>query len=101
VAIDDLVHRYLTDLVNLRMINPVLALPFRPLLQFLTAGFLAPIFREALGIQWGAGRQRLFDQLFLFVAFVNRFLPGFIRQGGSHLLLADVRRRVRTHAALV
>jgi uncharacterized protein (DUF2236 family) len=101
VAIDDVVGRYLTDLVNLRMINPVLGLPFRPLLKFLTAGFLAPVFRDALGMQWGPGRQRLFDQLFLLVAFVNRFLPGFIRQGGSHVLLADVRRRVRAHAALV
>lgn len=101
VAIDDVVGRYLTDLVNLRMINPVLGLPFRPLLKFLTAGFLAPVFRDALGMQWGPGRQRLFDQLFLLVALVNRFLPGFIRQGGSHVLLADVRRRVRTHAALV
>jgi len=101
VAIDDVVGRYLTDLVNLRMINPVLGLPFRPLLKLLTAGFLAPVFRDALGMQWGPGRQRLFDQLFLLVAFVNRFLPGFIRQGGSHVLLADVRRRVRAHAALV
>jgi uncharacterized protein (DUF2236 family) len=101
VAIDDVVGRYLTDLVNLRMINPVLGLPFRPLLKFLTAGFLAPVFRDALGMQWGPGRQWLFEQLFLLVAFVNRFLPGFIRQGGSHLLLADVRRRVRAHAALV
>ena len=101
VAIDDVVGRYLTDLVNLRMINPVLGLPFRPLLKFLTAGFLAPVFRDALGMQWSPARQRLFEQLFLLVAFVNRFLPGFIRQGGSHLLLADVRRRVRAHAALV
>jgi uncharacterized protein (DUF2236 family) len=101
VAIDDVVGRYLTDLVNLRMINPVLGLPFRPLLKFLTAGFLAPVFRDALGMRWSPARQRLFDQLFLLVAFVNRFLPSFIRQGGSHLLLADVRRRVRAHAALV
>jgi hypothetical protein len=33
--------------------------------------------------------------LFLLVAFVNRFLPPFVRQGGSHVLLADVRRRAR------
>ncbi|MBB2988788.1 uncharacterized protein (DUF2236 family) [Mycolicibacterium iranicum] len=101
VQMDDVVRAYLTDLVDLRMINPVLALPFRPLLKFLTAGFLAPVFRDALGLGWGDGRQRLFEQLFLFVAFVNRFLPGVIRQGGSHVLLADVRRRVRRHRRLV
>jgi len=101
VAMDDVVRAYLTDLINLRMINPVLALPFRPLLKFLTAGFLAPVFRDALGVTWGGARQRLFERLFLFVAFVNRFLPPFIRQGGSYVLLADVRHRVRRHRQLV
>lgn len=101
VVLDDVVRGYLLDLVNLRMINPVLALPFRPLLKFLTAGFLAPVFRDAFGMSWGTGRQWWFEQLFLFVAFVNRFLPGFIRQGGSYVLLADVRLRVRRHRQLV
>jgi uncharacterized protein (DUF2236 family) len=48
ITIDERVRDYLTDKVNLRMINPVLALPFRPLLRFLTVGFLAPVFREAM-----------------------------------------------------
>ncbi|MGP4055151.1 oxygenase MpaB family protein [Mycobacterium sp. 4D054] len=101
VQMDDVVRSYLTELINVTMINPVLGLPFRPLLKFLTAGFLAPVFRDALGVSWGGGRQWWFEQLFLFVAFVNRFLPGFLRQGGSHILLADVRRRVRAHRRLV
>lgn len=101
VVIDDAVRRYLLDLVNLRMINPVLALPFRPLLKFLTAGFLAPVFRDAMGLRWSAARQRWFERLFLLVAFANRFLPVFVRQGGSYVLLADVRMRARRHKALV
>jgi uncharacterized protein (DUF2236 family) len=101
VAVDDVVRAHLLDLIRLRMINPLLALPFRPLLRFLTVGFLAPVFRDALGLGWGPRRQWAFERLFLIVAFGNRFLPGFVRQGGSHLLLADVRRRVRTHRALV
>jgi uncharacterized protein (DUF2236 family) len=101
VVIDAPVRDYLFDLINLRMINPVVGLPFRPLLKFLTIGFLAPVFREALGVKWSTGRQRRFERLFLLVAFVNRFLPVFIRQGGSFLLLADVRRRVRAHSGLV
>jgi uncharacterized protein (DUF2236 family) len=101
ITIDDRVRAYLTDLVNLRIINPVLALPFRPLLKFLTVGFLAPVFRDAMGLHWSASEQRQFERLFLLVAFVNRFLPVFIRQGSSHLLLADVRRRVRDRRALV
>ncbi len=101
VVIDQTIRGYLLDLVNLRMINPLLRLPFRPLLRFLTVGFLAPVFRQELGVQWTTGQQRRFEWLFLFVAFVNRFLPGFVRQGGSYVLLADVRRRARTHRMLV
>src|SRR4051812_34431525 len=52
VAMDDRVRDYLLDLLNLRMINPLLGLPFRPLLKFLTVGFLAPVFRDAMGVQW-------------------------------------------------
>nr|WP_090345230.1 oxygenase MpaB family protein [Mycolicibacterium malmesburyense]CRL77390.1 hypothetical protein CPGR_04281 [Mycolicibacterium malmesburyense] len=101
VKIDDTVRAHLMHMLNLRMINPLLGLPFRPLLKFLTAGFLAPVFREQMGLRWNGARQFLFESLFLTVAFVNRFLPVFIRQGGSYVLLADVRRRVRTHKALV
>ena len=101
VAIDPPVRDYLMELVNLRMINPLLGLPFRPLLRFLTVGFLAPVFRDALGVSWSRGRQRRFEWLFLLVAFVNRFLPVFLRQGGSFIVLADVRRRARAHSALV
>jgi uncharacterized protein (DUF2236 family) len=101
VELDAQVRVYLEDLLKLRMINPLLALPFRPLLRFLTVGFLAPVFRDAMGLQWSAFKQRQFERLFLLVAFVNRFLPVFIRQGSSYVLLADVRRRVREHRALV
>lgn len=101
VSIDDRVRAHLLHMLNLRMINPLLALPFRPLLKFLTAGFLAPVFRDAMGLRWSPFRQFLFESLFLLVAFVNRFMPVFLRQGGSYVLLADVRRRVRAHRALV
>ncbi|HEX2214176.1 MAG TPA: oxygenase MpaB family protein [Mycobacterium sp.] len=101
VSIDERVRSYLLDLINLRMINPLLALPFRPLLKFLTTGFLAPVFRDAMGLRWGGVQQYVFETLFLSVAFVNRFLPVFVRQGGSYLLLSDVRRRVRRQQALV
>ncbi|MGV0739517.1 oxygenase MpaB family protein [Mycobacterium syngnathidarum] len=101
VEMDDVVRKYLHDLVDLRMINPLLRIPFRPLLKFLTAGFLAPVFRNAVGFGWGPRRQRLFEWLFRTVAFGNRFLPVFIRQGGSYLLLADVRRRVAAGKALI
>jgi uncharacterized protein (DUF2236 family) len=101
VVIDAPVREYLLDLINLRMINPVVGLPFRPLLKFLTNGFLAPVFRDALGLRWSKGKQRRFEWLFVLVAFANRFLPVFVRQGGSFIVLADVRRRIRAHSSLV
>jgi len=101
IEIDDTVQKYLTDFINLKMINPLLRLPFRGLLKFLTAGFLAPVFRDALGITWSDKKQRRFEWLFRFVALVNRFLPSFIRQPGPHVLLADLRWRARRGKALV
>lgn len=101
VKIDDIVRRYLQDLVDLKMVNPLLRLPFRPLLKFLTVGFLAPVFRGALGVSWSDAKQRRFERLLLLVAFANRFLPRFLRQGGSYVLLADVRRRVRRQKPLL
>lgn len=100
VAVDDVVRRYLQDLIDLRMITPLLR-PWAGLLRFLTVGFLAPVFREALQVTWTPAQQRRFEYLFLLVAFVNRFLPKFIRQGGSYLLLADVRRRIRRGRKLI
>lgn len=100
VAVDEVVRAYLQDLINLRMITPLLR-PFVPLLRFLTAGFLAPVFRNALQVEWTSGQQRRFEYLFLLVALANRFLPKFIRQGGSYLLLADVRRRIRRQRKLI
>lgn len=101
VQFDDAVRAYLLDLIDLKMINPLLRIPFRGLLKFLTAGFVAPVFREALGLQWSAGKQKRFELLFRFVALVNRFLPSFLRQPGPHLLLADLRWRARHGKRLV
>ncbi|APE16736.1 hypothetical protein BOH72_17315 [Mycobacterium sp. WY10] len=101
VHIDDTVRAYLFDLLDLKMINPLLRLPFRGLLKFLTAGFLAPVFRAELGLSWSRGKQRRFELLFRFVALVNRFLPSFIRQPGPHALLADLRWRARHGKRLV
>lgn len=83
VMVDDVVRGYLLDLIELKMVNPLLGVPFRPLLKFLTIGFLAPVFREALGVSWSTGKQWRFERLFLLVAFVNRFIPPFLRQGAA------------------
>ncbi|RDI28150.1 uncharacterized protein (DUF2236 family) [Rhodococcus sp. AG1013] len=101
VAIDDTVRGYLTDLIGLRMASWPLRLVFGALLKFLTAGFLAPLFREQLGLEWSEDDRRRFEHLFIFVAFVNRFVPRFVRHLPSRVLMRDLQRRIRRGRRLV
>lgn len=101
LTMDDTVRDYLMRLVDLKMINPIFRVLFGPLLRFLTVGFLPPIFRELLGVQWSPTEQRQFENLFLFVSFVNRFIPRFIRTANYHVLMADVRHRIRRNKSLI
>lgn len=101
VSVDDTVRAYLMDLLNLRMIPWIVRAPFKNLLRFLTIGFLAPVFREQLGVDWTEDDRRRFEHLFVFVSFVNRFLPRFVRHGGTYVLMRDLRRRIRRDKRLV
>ncbi|MFC4604731.1 oxygenase MpaB family protein [Rhodococcus kronopolitis] len=94
VTIDERTRQYLDDLVHLRMIGWPLRAVFGNLLRFLTAGFLPPLFRDLLGIEWTETDRRRFENLFVVVSFVNRFLPRFVRHGANRVLLWDVRRRM-------
>ncbi|WP_442790884.1 oxygenase MpaB family protein [Nocardia sp. NBC_01327] len=100
-VVDEKVRAYVEDLLHLRMIHWYLRLLFGGLLRFLTAGFLAPHFRDMMGVEWTATDQRRFENLFLFVGFVNRFIPRFIRTAGTRSMMADVRHRLRKHKALI
>ncbi|GAB2644750.1 oxygenase MpaB family protein [Prescottella soli] len=101
VAMDDTVRDYLTELIGLRMVAWPLRFAFGDLLKFLTAGFLPPLFRQQLGIEWGDDDRRRFEHLFVFVAFVNRFIPGFVRHLPSRLFMRDLRWRIRSGRSLV
>ncbi|MEZ0362697.1 oxygenase MpaB family protein [Mycobacterium sp. pUA109] len=101
LRIDEPIREYAFKLINLKMITPILRIILAPLLRFLTVGFLAPHFREMLGVSWSETEQRQFENLFLFVSFVNRFLPRFLRTYNYTVLMTDIRRRIRRHKALV
>ncbi|MFI6433686.1 oxygenase MpaB family protein [Rhodococcus oryzae] len=101
VSMDDTVRAYLMDLVNLRMIGWPLRLVFGNLLTFLTVGFLPPLFREQLRVEWNEDDSRRFEHLFVFVSCVNRFLPRFVRHGANYVLMRDIRRRIGTGRALI
>ncbi|WP_458689514.1 oxygenase MpaB family protein [Nocardia tengchongensis] len=101
VAADEKIRAFIHDLLHLRMIHWYLRVVFGGLLRFLTVGYLPPYFREQLGVAWTAADQRRFEHLFLFVGFVNRFIPKFIRTMGTRSMMANVRRRLRVHKALI
>jgi len=96
VVFDETTKQFLQDLVGLKMINLPLRLMFGNLLKFLTIGTLPPYFREQLGYSWSEDDRRRFEHLFVFVSFVNRFIPKFIRHGGSLALMVDLRRRIQS-----
>ncbi|WP_209896344.1 oxygenase MpaB family protein [Nocardia goodfellowii] len=100
VSIDEEVRAYVDDLLHLRMIHWYLRFLLGGLLRFLTAGYLPPYMRAQMGIAWSAADQRRFEHLFLFVRFVNRFLPKFIRDVGRPQM-GYVRWRIRKNHALV
>ncbi|WP_067824963.1 oxygenase MpaB family protein [Nocardia inohanensis] len=101
VAADEKIRAFIDDLLHLRMIHWYLRVVFGGLLRFLTVGYLPPYFREQLGVRWSALDQRRFENLFLFVGFVNRFIPRFIRNMGTRSMMGDVRRRLRKQRALI
>ncbi|MFE1593020.1 oxygenase MpaB family protein [Nocardia sp. NPDC058705] len=101
VVCDDEFRSYIDDLLHLRMINWPLRILAGGLLQFLTAGFLPPHFRDQMAVEWTPTDQRRFEHLFLFVGFVNRFIPKFIRFAGTHAMIRDVRRRIRKQKPLI
>lgn len=101
LEMSDPIREYLMRLFNLKMINPLLRVVFAPLLRFLSIGFLPPIFRELLYVEWSETEQRQFENLFLFVSFVNRFIPRFIRTFNYGVVMAVLRYRIRRGKALL
>jgi uncharacterized protein (DUF2236 family) len=101
IQMDDNIREFLLKIVDLKMINIVPRVFLAPLLRFLTLGFLAPVFRDNLGVDWTEADQRRFEHLFLFVSFVNRFLPKFVRTHNYAVLMADLRWRLKHNKPLI
>lgn len=101
VEMDDYIREFLLKIVDLKMINIIPRMMLAPLLRFLTVGFLAPVFRDNLGLEWSETDQRRFEHLFLFVSFVNRFIPKFLRTFNYTVLMGDLRWRLRTKRPLI
>ena len=101
VNIDDTVRRYLTRIVDLEFLPPVVALPGRRFHRFVTTGFLPQRFRDEMRLPWTAADQRRFEALLAALGLVVRVLPGPLRRFPFNVCLADLRWRLRTGRPLV
>lgn len=101
IEMDSTTRGYLRDFASLGFLPRPLRLAFGPLHQFITVGFLEPVFRDELGLSWSPRRQVAFDAVLRLMAFVNRRLPRVIREFPWNLVTYDARRRIAAGRSLV
>lgn len=101
LEIDDKVRFFLTKLVDVRFLHPLISTWLGPINRFFTTGFLPPEVRTQMRLQWSEAQQRKFDRLMSSVGKVNRLLPRSVRQLPFTAMLWDFRRRVRKGLPLV
>ncbi|MCA1719636.1 MAG: oxygenase MpaB family protein [Actinobacteria bacterium] len=101
VSIDEPMRAYLTSLMR----HENLPAPATRLLgefnTFVTTGFLPPLFRDAMGLEWDDGRQQRFDRLMRRIGRVEQRLPASVRVLPFTLLLRDMHKRQRQGRPLV
>lgn len=101
IHIDDTVRRFLSNLVDLKFIHPVVSKLAGPLHRFLTTGFLPPRLREEMHLDWSPAKQRRFDLMIRTIGALNKPLPRIVRQAPLHVLMWDFRRRLKKGLPLV
>lgn len=95
MEIDDAVRSFLSQLMDLKFLHPLLSKAFGPFNRLMTTGFLPQPFREQMRVDWTAGDERKFERAFGLIRVVNRMLPRVVRQLPYLLLISDFRRRVK------
>jgi uncharacterized protein (DUF2236 family) len=101
LRVDDVTTRYLLDLIDLRFLRAPLARLVGPAHRFVTTGFLPPVFRELLDLEWDPVRQRRFERVVRAGAAVAVRLPRPVREFPWNWCLYDARRRLRRGRALI
>ena len=101
VVIDDETRRYLYALASLDFLPLGLGRVLGPAHRFITAGFLAPFFRDALGLSWSPRRQRLFDTVVRLEVRLNAVAPRVLREFPWNFYLWEARRRIRRGRPIV
>jgi uncharacterized protein (DUF2236 family) len=101
VKIDPPVRDFLLSLMRYEHAHPLVRRLSAERSAFWTTGFLPPMFREALGLEWDDARQREFDRRVRRIGAIDRRLPRPVRLFPFNALLWDMRRRHRKGIPLV
>ena len=101
VEMDAATRAYLRDFISLGFLPRVVRTVLGPINRFVTTGFLAPVFRDALGVPWGPSQQALFRVLLRLLAALNHVLPSLLREFPWNLVLRDARRRIASGRPIV
>lgn len=80
--------------VVMQRLGTALRIAFGPVNQFLTAGFLPPLFREQMQVCWTEREQRRFGYLMRLVASVDHLLPGPVSRFPFNACLRAYRLRM-------
>ncbi len=101
VHIDDAVRDYLLALIRYENAPKWVGRLLAEHNEFRTAGFLPPMFREQLGLEWDDAKQAKFEKHCRRLARIERSLPEPLRLFPFNWLLWDMRRRHRKGIPLV
>ncbi|MGH8492106.1 MAG: oxygenase MpaB family protein [Moraxellaceae bacterium] len=100
LKLDDTIRKYLADLIEFKHL-PVLSRVIGPFNRFVTAGFLPQKLRNEMHYEWTAKDQKNFNRFLMVAGCINGVLPRPVRQAGTLLVMADLRRRMRKGLSLV
>ena len=101
LEMDDKVRNFLTKLVDLKFLHPLLRLPLARFHRFLTTGFLPQPIRDVMHLEWNEKKQHRFDWVMRMITGFNATMPRQLRQLPFLLVLWDFRRRIRKGLPLV
>ncbi len=101
LEMDPEVRRYLTKLTKLTYLGPVPAFLFGWFGEALTLGYLPLEFQDMLGLHPSKGQRRFFAVQNVALRAATRLTPSMLQELPFRLLLADMRRRMRTRQPLL
>ena len=95
LAPDPAVQQYAAKLLSSRA-APLAVRPAQPLQSLVTRGNLDARTRDVLALPWSARDQARYDQFWRILPPVYRRVPRRLRQLPAHVVMADLRRRMRS-----